>query len=47
LDESIDSMTIESLMFHHSQSNRDTAAGISQGDRGAISLGEEIHEEAR
>jgi len=47
LDESIDSMTIESLMFHHSESNRDTEADISRGDRGIISLGEEIHEEAR
>jgi len=47
LDESIDSMTIESLMFHHSQSNRDTEADISRGDRGTISLDEEIHEEAR
>ena len=47
LDESIDSMTIESLMFHHSESNRDTEADISRGDRGTISLGEKIHEEAR
>ena len=47
LDESIDSMTIESLMFRHSESNRDTVADISRGDRGFISLGEEIHEEAR
>ena len=47
LDESIDSMTIESLMFHHSESNRDTEADISRGDRGFISLDEEIHEEAR
>jgi len=47
LDESIDSMTIESLMFRHSESNRDTAADISRGDRGTVSLGEEIHEEAR
>jgi len=47
LDESIDSVTIESLMFHHSESNRDTEADISQGDRGTVSLGEEIHEEAR
>jgi len=47
LDESIDSMTIESLRFHHSESNRDTEADISRGDRGTISLGEEIHEEAR
>ena len=47
LDESIDSMTIESLVFCHSESNRDTEADILRGDRGTISLGEEIHEEAR
>jgi len=47
LDESTDSMTIESLRFCHSESNRDTVADISQGGGGAISLGEEIHEEAR
>jgi len=40
-------MTIETLMFRHTESDRDTVADISQGDRGAISLGEEIHEEAR
>jgi len=47
LDESIDSMEIESLRFCHSESNRDTVADISRGDKGIISLGEEIHEEAR
>ena len=47
LDESVDSMTMESLVFCHSESNRDTVADISRGDRGFISLGEEIHEEAR
>jgi len=47
LDESIDSMTIESLRFRHTESNRDTETDISRGDRGTISLGEEIHEEAR
>jgi len=47
LDESIDSMTIESLRFHHTESDRDTMADISRGDRGTTSLGEEIHEEAR
>ena len=47
LDESIDSMTIETLMFRHTESDRDTVADISQGDRGTISLGKEIHEEAR
>ena len=47
LDESMDSMTIESLRFRHTESNRDTEVNISQGDRGTISLGKEIHEEAR
>jgi len=47
LDESIDSSTMESLRFCHSESNRDSEADIPQGDRGAISLSEEIHGEAR
>ena len=42
LDESINSMTVESLMFRHSESNRDTEGDILLGDRGATSLGEEI-----
>jgi len=36
---------MESLRFHHSESNRDTEVDISQGDGGAISLGEEIYED--
>jgi len=44
LDESIDSGTIETLKFHHSEPIRDTEADISQG---ATSLGEELHEETR
>jgi len=47
LVESIDSRTLESLRFCHPESNRDTEANISQDDRGADSMGEEIHEEAR
>ena len=47
LDESVDSMTMESLRFCHTESNRDTEANISQDDTGATSLGDEIHEEAR
>jgi len=39
LDESIDSL--ETLRFGHSESNTDTEANISQGDREATSLGEE------
>jgi len=38
-DESIDS--IETLRFGHSESNTDTEANISRGDREATSLGEE------
>jgi len=44
LDESIDSSTIESLRFRHSESTRDTESDISWGDRGSI---EGIHKEAR
>ena len=47
LDESMDSMTTEPLTFCHTQSNRDSETDTSQVDRGATSLGEEIHEEAR
>ena len=47
LDENIDSSTLESLKFCHSESNRDTEADISWDDRGAISVDEETHEEAR
>ena len=47
LDESIDSMTVESLRFCHTESHRDTEIDISRGDRGASSLNEEIYEEAR
>jgi len=42
LDESIDSMTKEPLMFCHSESTVDVEADISLGYGGAISLGEEI-----
>jgi len=47
LDESIDSMTIETLRFCHSESDRDSEADISRDDRGATSPGEEVFEEAR
>jgi len=47
LDESIDSMTMESLRFCHTESNRDTEADIPLGERVATRLGEEILEEAR
>jgi len=47
LDETIDSGTMETLMFCPIESNRDTEADILQGDGGAISMTEEIHEEAR
>jgi len=46
LNESIDSRTMETLRFYHSESDRDTEADVLQDDR-AISLGEEIYEEAR
>ena len=46
-DESIDSSTMESLKFHHSESTGESETDILRGDRGAITLGEEIHEEAR
>jgi len=45
-NESIDSRTMESLRFCHSESDRDTEADVLRDDR-AISLGEEIYEEAR
>ena len=47
LDESIDSSTLESLRFRHSESTRDTEADISRDDRGATSICEGINEEAR
>ena len=47
LDESIDSSTMETLRFRHSDSNCDTEADTSCGDRGATSLDEVIYEEAR
>ena len=47
LDESIDSMTMESLRFCHTESNRDTEADIPLGERVATRLSEEILEEAR
>ena len=46
LNESIDSRTMETLRFYHSESDRDTEADVLRDDR-AISLGEEIYEEAR
>ena len=46
-DESIDSMTMESLIFHHTESNRDSEADIPLGETGARSLSEEILEEER
>jgi len=46
-DESINSRTMESLRFCHTESSRDTETDISRGDRGATSLSKEIHEEAR
>jgi len=39
LDESIDSL--ETLRFCHPESNGDSEANISRGDRGATSLDEE------
>ena len=47
LDESINSSTMETLRFCHSESTRDTEGDISRDDRGATSIGEGIHEEAR
>jgi len=47
LDESICSGTMESIRFHHTESSGEIEVDISRGDRGAISLGEEIHEEGR
>jgi len=38
---------METIRFRHSDSDWDTEAEISCGDREDISLGEEIHEEAR
>jgi len=47
LDESIDSRTMETLMFCHSESNSDTEADIPRGDTGVTTMDEEIYEEAR
>ena len=47
LDKSMNSIIVESLMFCHLESNRDTEGDILLGDRGATSLGEEILQEAR
>ena len=41
------SIAMESLRFCNTESNRDTEADILRGNREAISMGEEIHEEAR
>jgi len=38
---------MESLRFCNTESNRDIEADILRGNREAISMGEEIHEEAR
>jgi len=38
---------METLMFCPTESNRDIEADILQGDGGATSMSEEIHEEAR
>jgi len=46
LDESIDSRTMETLRFRHSESDRDTETDSLRDDRRAISLGDEIYEEA-
>ena len=46
-DESIDSKTMESLRFCHTESDRDTEVDISRDDRGVTSLDEGIHEEER
>ena len=42
LDKSIDSSTMESLRFCHTESDRDTETDILRGDRGTMSLDEEI-----
>ena len=47
LDKSIDSSTMETLRFRHSESTRDTEGDISRDDKRAISIGEGINEEAR
>ena len=47
LDKTLDSRTMETLMFCPTESNRDIEADILQGDGGATSMSEEIHEEAR
>ena len=47
LDESIDSGTMESLRFRHTESNRDSETDILWGDRITTFVGEGIHEEAR
>jgi len=44
LDESIDSMTMRTLRFCHSESDKDTEANTLRIDRGATSLSEEIIE---
>ena len=41
-DESMDSKTMESLRFRHTEPDSDTEVGISRGDRGTTSIGEEI-----
>jgi len=45
LDETIDSRTMETLMFCPIESNRDTEADILQGDGGATSMSEETHDD--
>jgi len=47
LDKSIHSSAMETLKFCHSESNSESEADIWRGDRGATSVGEEVHKEAR
>jgi len=47
LDESMDSKTMESLRFRHTEPDSDTEVGISRGNRRTTSIGEEIYEEER
>ena len=47
LEQSINSMTMESIIFRQSESNRDTEADISRDDRGVTSLSTEIYEGER
>ena len=47
LDESVYSKSMESLRFYHPQSNRDTEADTSRGDREDAFMGEGIYEEER